>query len=579
MSMRTGYVSVKDKARQVAEIILDQMNLSTGEAISVPPGTFLENIDGLREDELLSILDKWQREGFLEYEQREAPSITMFGWSSAWTDTAFGERADDRLEQKPIGGNLNGDRFAWLIWCKPDREKLEKYLGEESKKPYLHAGGMTIKNLKNKLQRFHEKIMAIGGSNTALGKSKWIGGREAAQQLGKLLHLQLLHFIESSDLLNSECERRLQFFHNLAKDKKYLYLITEIHELTKAVHSTISHEKLSTNVNAISLQRPKTGTWPHIVNLRGLQTTIESACLAIQYSCLKILEAESPLLSLREFHTILKIDDQWRVLGETETTIEHSWEPVLHQYEFVLSFLKEAYKSKAVVDEKKFWLYFGEIQKKVEKLKTEFEGPFERLNLHAFDYFFFYARKPRYIGDEMSKIEHVKNYADEVCTDLLQFLEDQEDSGTVEPINAKVSHEEHQKEMSELGASQSTESDNTVLFKENGSVFIGKKKVGTVPTGTIYYCFFEYLYKKRGEVISYKDITSHILEWDKKIGSAISKTPNAYCQNLKCDLVERASIPRDTLHVLIKSGRTKDKKLGYKMEESVDMTRIQPESS
>ena len=157
--MRTGYVSVKDKARQVAEIILDQMNLSTGEAISVPPGTFLENIDGLREDELLSILDKWQREGFLEYEQREAPSITMFGWSSAWTDTAFGERADDRLEQKPIGGNLNGDRFAWLIWCKPDREKLEKYLGEESKKPAqprVNRKGLAVLK-KEKYQKYRSR--------------------------------------------------------------------------------------------------------------------------------------------------------------------------------------------------------------------------------------------------------------------------------------------------------------------------------------------------------------------------------------------------------------------------------------
>jgi len=447
---------------------------------------------------------------------------------------------------------------------------------------------MSIENLKGDLQRLHQKIMGWKG-DVSLSSVHFLLSNADILGFKKVVQHELLHLIEENPLLKDEYDEHIFYFHRLAEDKEYQEFIAGIHALMHTLYTIIEHDKLPAFLAPnFGFIRPKgTKVYPHTVELEGLQTTVELARFVVLDSLYKILTTEPHILSMREFHSTLIDESQWWKLGEEGMSYQAGdygrcqWKPVLEQYEMIAEqFVPYLWIHKCLPDTEECKQYTTSLQAKVKRLKNMFEGPHQRLHMHDFDYFDWFARRDeknvRIKGEDVTK---AKGWADTVCGDLLQFLEDQEDSGTVEPINAKVSHEEHQKEMSELGASQSTESDNTVLFKENGSVFIGKKKVGTVPTGTIYYCFFEYLYKKRGEVISYKDITSHILEWDKKIGSAISKTPNAYCQNLKCDLVERASIPRDTLHVLIKSGRTKDKKLGYKMEESVDMTRIQPESS
>jgi hypothetical protein len=99
------------------------------------------------------------------------------------------------------------------------------------------------------------------------------------------------------------------------------------------------------------------------------------------------------------------------------------------------------------------------------------------------------------------------------------------------------------------------------FIEDTGEIFIGNKIVGEVEPGTEYYFFMLFLWMNIGRPVSYESIIAYVAE--RSDGQRkFNLTADAHCQKMKSEIKKEYFRAID---LIIKSGRTPEKKKGYKL--------------
>ncbi len=250
-------------------------------------------------------------------------------------------------------------------------------------------------SIKNQLQDVHGRIMAA----------------DKAEDLKKLLPFELLPLIEENDILNKFYTEHLEYYEKLSKEKAYLDLIAEIHRLLGQLHKVIDPSKLPDSPRLFAPKRED--------------------------------PEDEPWVPMKELHAMLIDEKSWWYLGgvtvmSVEDSVKCPWNPVIRQYEIVLGLAENAWKSGAL-DPEKAEPVIGQIQEKLKELEKILKKPFYRLHIREFEFLENYMRGPEWIGNEKRDVERIHEYADRVCKDLLQLLDEHET--TMERVGQIVSQQ------------------------------------------------------------------------------------------------------------------------------------------
>ena len=455
-------------------------------------------------------------------------------------------------------------------------------------------------SIKTQLQDVHGRIMSA----------------DKSEELRKLLPFELLPLIEENDILNKFFTEHLEYYEKLSKDKKYLDLIKEIHELMRQLHGVIDPSKLPDSPRLFAPKRED--------------------------------PEDEPWIPMKELHALLIDEKEWWYLGgvtimSVEDSVKCPWHPVIRQYEIALGLAENAWKSGAL-DKTLGEPVINQLQVKIKALENFLKKPFYRLHINEFEFLDNYMRAPEWIGNEKRDVERLHEYADRVCKDLLQGLEAHEemmenfkkfaDSDSARRLqyvqrdlakhlpeitkSAELSMKEMSRPLSEFqeamrsigaldfveplplspvvhrnepsvpqGYLLISEEKLEMLIQErvqsliiqhehlpitfdekNGNVMVGEKVVGEIDPATRGFFFFQRLYKDIGHSVSHDELCGYVRD---KMHIKAFYASNVFTSKIKGELKKNKTFTVD-LDELIRKVRINEKEKGYSLRARVKIS-------